>query len=310
MLILPAYDISHVIPVFKKSKYVMTALFSSIHKASYELTPAHLRLSPAVWTAIASLNKIHGAWRWYRRFEVYRNPDNLAQLIAGHATQLVLGDTLIVRIAAQCLLVATRLLDCAQQQAALYRSGQRLIATIKGHYQPSYRLSWEHSQGYCILSPSSVYWWKTMALTLWERTTRIVLCSLNLFKHVFKLSMRMMDVVDAFCWSPAVQEDSINEGFVNVSKWLKAVVEKKEDLLAGVTENREIIERFMEYSPFTYDQLHSGLVKALDKTEVAYQGVKTLSDLGGDAAISLGKRALSGGMVVVGMADYRPTTLA
>ena len=131
----------------------MTPLLTFTQTSTYALTTPGTRLPPFLWTAFTAINRIHGLWRWYRRVELYRNPNNLAQLLAGHLLNLALGDILLLRIAAQCLLISTRLLECAQQQTVLYRSSQRLITAIQGHYPKPYRYSWKNKpkNSWCCL---------------------------------------------------------------------------------------------------------------------------------------------------------------
>lgn len=121
----------------------MTQLISLVQTTTYDYTPAGLRMPPIVWAVFTGLNKVHGLWRWYRRADVYRKPENLANLAAGHIVNWLIGDMLIVRIAAQSLLVATRILDCAKQQAGLFRAGRKWIDAIKGHYPAPVRIEWQ-----------------------------------------------------------------------------------------------------------------------------------------------------------------------
>jgi hypothetical protein len=287
----------------------MTPLFNFAQTSTYDLTPSHLRLPPFIWTTFTTLNYIHGIWRWYRRIDLYRNPDNLAQLLAGHAVNIAFGDALLLRVAAQCLLVATRLLDAARQQAAVCRSGRRLIAAIKGDYPKPLLIEWDR-KCHSWLSPSTVYWWQSSTFCLRERVQRIAACIFELLIKTFKLSMKIMDVIDAFCWSPSTKNEGVTESFINITKWLEAVIDQKEELLTGLTNNQAVIEKILKNSPITYSQLNSVLLNALEKTEAVFKGVKKLSTLGNGACINFGKQAVGGGMVVIGLANYRPTTLA
>lgn len=278
-----------------------------IQTATYDLTPEQLRLSPFFWTAFTALNKIHGVWRWYRRVDVYRNPDNLVQLLAGHAVNYVFGDSVIVRIAAQCLLVATRLLECVQQQAELYQSCCRWMEAVKGQYPKIVKVKWLRECSYG--SPSTIHWWRLTAHSLVERVKRIIFCTLSVFKHAFKLSMCIMDVMEAFYWSPSVKQDAVGESFVNITKWLTVAVEQKEELLQGIADNKAIIQKLLERSPLTYQMLYQGIERTLDNAETVFHGVKTISDLGGKTALRIGKRMISGGMVVMGLGNYCPNAL-
>lgn len=288
----------------------MTPLVDLVQTTTLDLTPNHLRLPPVVWAGFIALNKVHGLWRWYRSFEMYQQPDNLFQLLAGHIANKVLGESHILRLAAQCLLVATRLLECVQQQYELCQAGRCLLLAIKGHYPAPLRVEWEKNCDRSTwLSPTTVHWWKYKASEISQRIQRIALCTLELVKEAFVLSMKIMDVIDAFSWSPAARKAGVIESFVNITKWLDAIVDNKAELLAGMTENRGLIEHLLRKSPFTYESLHEGVAQALAKTEMVSQGVKKISAKQREALIHFGKKAVSGTLVVAGFSDYRPVAL-
>lgn len=112
----------------------MTSVVNLIRTTAYELAPAQVKMSPLLWSAFGCLNKVHSLWRYYRRIELYRQPESLAQMMVGHATAHWLGDVYILRLAAQCLLVATRIMECVEQQVSLYRAGVRLCGASAIHY--------------------------------------------------------------------------------------------------------------------------------------------------------------------------------
>lgn len=288
----------------------MTQFVSFVQSSTYDLTPGPLRLPPVVWTTFAALNKVHGLWRWYRRIELYRQPDNLMQLLGGHIIDKVVGKAYVLRVAAQCLLVATRILECVQQQAEVCRCGKVWWNAIKGHYPKNTEIKWEDSGTYAYLSPSTVHWFKMKGHMLWARIERVALLTLNLFKEAFKLSMTIMDVIDVFCWSPETSNEGVRESFVNITKWMDTAVNNKDELLAGIQNNRDLIERLLKKSPFTYEQLYQGVSSTLDGTEILAKGIKKVSKMGGGALIESGKKAISGVMVVAGLSKLRPLALA
>lgn len=276
----------------------LSPLIDFAQATSYEMTPAGNRLPPVLWTAFIALNKVHGLWRWYRRAEVYSNPDNLAQLLSGHVVNLVLGDVLLLRIAAQCLLVSTRVLECIQQQTLLYRSAQRWVQAIKGHYPRPVKVSWNRQQ-VAWGSPSFVVGCQENSLLLWHRIERIVNCTASVFFHSFQLSMRIMDVVDAFCLSPYTRNEGINEGFVNIMKWLDHLVENREELLERMVDNQILIERILKGSPITYQQLQSNIIHTLEKTEAVYQNTQAVFNFHNGVLKAFGKRILDGGKSLI-----------
>lgn len=276
----------------------LSPLVDFAQTTSYELTPAGYRLPPFLWTAFTALNKVHSVWRWYRRAELYSNPDNLAQLLSGHVVNLVLGDVVLLRIAAQCLLVSTRVLECVQQQTVLYQSAQRWVNAVKGHYPRPLRHSWSKQQVRWG-SPSFIAECQEKSRLLWHRIERIVICTSAVFFHLFQLSMRVMDVVDAFCLSPYTRNEGINEGFVNVMKWLDHLVENKEELLDGIAANQALIERIVKGSPITYQQLHSNIINTLEKTEAVYKNTQAVFAFHNGILREMGRRILRGAKSIV-----------
>lgn len=281
----------------------MTPLLVFAQKSTYELTTPGNRLPPFLWTAFTTINKIHGIWRWYRRVELYRNPDNLAQLLAGHLVNLAIGDMLLLRVAAQCLLISTRILECAQQQTILHRAGQDWFAAVQGHYPKPYKSLWHKNHQTTWISPSSAATLKAMSASFWNRLKRIAACTAVVFMHLFKLSMNIMDAMDAFCLSPHTRNEGINEGFVNAMKWLDNLVENKEELLNGLSANKTLVEKILQNSPITYTQLHGCVTKTVENTEIVYQNAKKISNFANGVIVDMGKRALLGSMVMIGLSS-------
>lgn len=287
----------------------MIPLAGFVQITAHDLCPAQARLPPLIWSAFTAFNQVHSIWRWYRRAELYRNPDNFSQLLAGHAINRIFGDVFILRVAAQCLLIATRILQCVQQQASLYREGERFIDALSGRFPAPVSVFWTKEQKSGWLSPSTVHWWKITSGNLWNRIARIAFCALHFGKKAFTLSMLIMDAADAFYLSPSTRNEGIHEGFVNVIKWLNTIVDQKEELLAGISQNREIIEKIIDKSPFTYTQLHDTVARALGNAEGIHHHVDKIAAFGNGIILDFGKRALNGGMVVAGLANYRPEAL-
>lgn len=280
-----------------------------VHNTTRELTPADLRLPSIVWSVFTAMNKLHGLWRWYRRYDLYTNPNNFAQLIAGHAVNFVIGDSVLLRIAAQCVLISTRILQCVEQQESLCREGRKWWDAVQGKYPDPIRCQW--TKGETVwLSPSSAHWWKANLKDFFAKMNRIFWSTTRIVTKTIKLSMKVMDAIDSFSLSPETRDEGINEFFVNTMKWLDTLVEKKETLLQGMIDNRIVIERILKGSPFTYEQLLKTVEGALKKTEAVYEKAQKVSKFGNGIIIDWGKIALNSLMVVTGFSKCRPTVLA
>ncbi|MBA3816135.1 MAG: hypothetical protein H0X29_06380 [Parachlamydiaceae bacterium] len=294
---------STLIKIIKQAKYgiKMTAITEFVRNTAYEITTPQCRLPGCVWSALTSLNQVHSVWRWYRRAALYRNPDNFSQLLTGHAINFVFGESTILKIAAQSLLIATRLLECARRQASLYHEGARLIQAIKGHYPSPIDVPWIEHSSFFLFSPSSVHGWKVFSLSLWDRTSRSIYIITRIFLKTFTLSMCIMDTIDAFYISPTTKNEAITESCLNIILWLDTLVDKKEALLQGISENKEIIEIILKGSPFTYSQLEASISSALTTTEAIQQQAKKITSIGNGCLVEIGKRSLQGALIVAGI---------
>ncbi len=279
----------------------MASAIDFAQTTAYDLTPTAWRLPPAIWTVFTGLNKVHNIWRWYRRAELYRQPDNLFQLFTGHIVNMVIGDSLLLRVAAQSLLIATRLLECAQQQAIVTDTAYEWWVALKGNYPKPLSISWDNCKGFGLFSASTVYWWKISTLAIYHRVHRVALLTWNLCVESFKLSMAIMDVIDVFYWSPTVKNEAINESFINLSKWLDNLVNNKEELLSGLHSNQTLIEKLLASTPFSYTQLEAAVTKTLNTTEMIHTQVKNISQVGNGVFIDVGKRMLNGASIVMGL---------
>jgi len=284
----------------------MTPLLNFTQTTAFELTPESQRLSPFLWTCFATINKVHVAWRFYRKVDLYTKADTLAQMLAGHIINYAFGDLLFVRIAAQCVLISTRILECSQQQVKAYKSAQHWWkAAVLGHYPTPIPRQWnQRGQSFWTLSNSTSIWIKQQSQCLYNRTMRIIHCTIKVFVNYFKLHMRLLDVIDSFFMSPYVHHEAVNEVFVNAMKWLNALAENKEELLNGLEENRGIIEKILNKSPITYLQLHKSVSGTLEKTEFLFIKAKSASEAGGGILVELGKRILSPIPFLIGIKNF------
>lgn len=280
----------------------MIPITSLVQSTTYDMTPSSLRLPPFLWRAFTTLNKVHGLWRLFRRAEVYTNPDNLAHLLAGHTLNVLVGDIVVLRIAAQCLLISTRLLECVQQQSILCNKGTAWKEAVMGRYPKPIYSDWKKStfMGSC----------DNHLQALGNRVQRIASHTLSLFVQTFRFSMCIIDTIDAFCLSPYTRSEALNESFVNAMKWMDAIVENKDDLLSGIIENQSIIERILQDSSFNYEQLRDGVKKTLERAEIIHAKARSISTYGNGMIITIGKRAIDEVMVTLGIAHLRPTWLA
>jgi hypothetical protein len=279
------------------------SIISIVQSATLDFTPQQACLPPFVWNIFSVLNRVHGLWRWYRKAELYRNPNNLAQLFTGHAVNYMCGELALLKIAAQCLLIATRILECCQQQAALAKEAKNLRLLLKGSYPHSHYIKWitPNSNQMSWLSPSDRFQWNYFVN---KTINKIVLIGKTVFQMLLKavhLSMHMLDTIDAFYFSPTAQNEGINEMFVNIFKWLDVVINQKELLLSGLSQNQKLIEKILQSSPLTYQQLYESVRNSVEKTSYLCEKVQKVTQLGNQNLLHFGKKTVHSGLCIAGL---------
>jgi hypothetical protein len=274
---------------------------SFLQATIYETTPLSSRMPRIGWQLFGLLNRGHAIWRYYRKIELYQTPGKFFELAAGHAVRFVAGDILIVRLAAQALLIATRVLECVQQQAAFCREGRKWKTALSGVYPQRVRYFAGRQNRFGWLSPSFVCSVKSRYAWIVARVQKMAHHTFKLFKRLFRLSMGMLDAMDALCLNPQTSQDAVNECVVNLVKWVDAIAKNKEELLCGLERNKEVIQRLLEYSKVNYEQFYAGVLKTVQGTEVLRKKAKWLSRIEKETIQNIGARLLRTSRVVVGL---------
>lgn len=257
----------------------MSQAANVVRTTTNEMAHSALTLPAPIIEAVTLFNKVHRIWRWFRLGEIYSNPDNFLKLAAGHGLNLALGNTLILRISAVCVLIATRILECVEQHFKLQASWHNLVAACRGDYPTPIYVKWEVKSSQSFLSTSTVSWWKYHTHSIWDRTQRIALCSFHLCKNAFILSMRITDAIETFSLSPKTHNEGINLLFINGTKWVDKLVDNKHMLIEGLKSNKKLIDKILAgiNSPLTADQLIKTTVLAFDKTEKFHDATESIN---------------------------------
>ena len=241
-----------------------------------------------IWTAF---NKIHRLWRWYRKGKVYSNPDNFLKLAGGH-TLNALTDSTLLRVAAVCVLIATRILECVEQQAKLQKAWRKWLSSLKGEFATPVKCTWEVTKGRGFFSISTIIWFKYKGKNLLLRIQWTAISTFHLGKQSFILSMRVMDAIESFSLSPNTRNEGVNELFINSTKWIDKLVENKALLIDGLVSNKRLIENVMSgiHSPITADHLIAIATTALNKTEQIHKTAEEVSRATGEFFTECGKK--------------------
>jgi len=282
-----------------------------VNQATRNAIPNPMRTSPALWAGFSALHKVHRLWRTYRRTKVYSNPDNFLRLMAGHAANFAVGDSLLFRVAAQCVLISTRILECAEQQRALQKSWDQLVHSFRGTYVIPAQADWGRGAKSDYLSPSTISWWNVSGTQLAKRAYRVAVGIIDVGSQAFQLSMKIMDAVEVFTFNPETGDEAMNELFVNGSKWMDQLVDNKELLISSLEGNRGLISKILEGTGAngSVDDLIGKVRAAIGRAEEVRDQENEIAEEFGMVAAAFGKKALYGVAKGLGLAQFVPVEM-
>lgn len=282
----------------------MTTAISIIENTASGNLSRNIKLSAPLWTAYRILHRVHRLWYWCGRAEIYTNPDNFLKLAAGHAINWIAGDRSIVRVAAQAVMISTRILMAVKEQTELYHESKQFWKKISDPYVLPSKFKWSKPGNKRLLSPSTINWWKSHYRATIDLVKRIAKALFCLLKRFFTMSMRTMDAIAAFSFNPENRNAAVNEFFINCSKTMELLVNHREILLDCLSRNKKIITQILSTSNsvITVEQLIASVKKTLDATE----RVNTISQKIGALGRGLLKRITYGLFQTVGMTEYLP----
>lgn len=256
----------------------MPGVASLVQSTASELSQPKVQLPNPVMMAFKAVHRVHRMWRWVRMGKIYSNPDNFLKLAAGHGLNFAFGDSVLLRISAVSVLIATRIFECVEQHGKLEKAWGKVVDSFKNRHPWPIKIKWETRASNRWISPSSVTWWRYHAADICHRTQRVALSLWNLCKQIFILSMRIMDATETFSLSPSTRNEGINQLFVNGTKWVDRLSENKDLLLKGLQANEAVIEKILKgiHSPLTSQQLIDAAAFSLNKVQQVHQASETV----------------------------------
>ena len=298
------------IMIFKK--YIQVRMVNPINVVkvtTVSLTPSEFQLSGFLSHCFRIIHFIHKIWYWCRRFDLYKNPDNFLKLAAGHTLNWVAGDRALIRIAAQAVLIGTRVIENVKEQSALVKESKNFWRTVTNPYSISMRIKYEEFEPNKWISLKTRYKWKIRIRILTRKIVKISVASFHIIKRLFILSMKTMDAASAFSYgNPHLRQESLNEFFINSSKCMEELIQNREWLVNSLKKNKGVIDTLLKnsFSIFTVDQLINTIEKGLDVTERVHSGIETSSKVVGVFGRDLFKRATFGLFQAAGLTDLMP----
>lgn len=272
--------------------------------------PASAAALPAgIWTAFAVVNKVHSVWRWYRWSGIYSNPDNFSQLATGHALNFTVGDYLGVRIAAHCVLISSKIIECTDQQVSLSKAYRKWKEALTGTYSAPMTCDWKKKMGW--VSPSSTQKWSLRFYRVIWHVCYIARRTLKLITYIFKLSMKTMDAIEAFSLSPSTRNEAVNEVFLNSIKCLNSLEQNQHELLAKLQKNKQVIEKILKGVGTVYnaDQLIDYVSGTMEKLRSVNHTTQGLFKRANGAIYELFLDSMHGLAALSGTIEYMPNFL-
>jgi hypothetical protein len=286
----------------------MVDLAGVVRNASFDISSPEVSLPTPLMVVFSVFNRIHRVWRWYRRAKVYSNPNNFLALAGGHALNFVAGERLLVRISALSVLIAQRIMLVVDQ----IRESQESYRKLKSCFNDEYSKVIEYkSVGGSFISPSTATELKYRMHRMIEKTKKIFLCFIRLFKECFVLSMRMIDAIEMFYLSPETRNEGINEIFVNGTQLLDRLEENRQVLQDSIKNSKPLIEKILKGigSKFTADQFVTFSTEAVENIAQAHKATKEVTNLFGKIVTEIAKRTLFGLASLLGLHQLVPKAL-
>jgi len=284
----------------------LTPIVNVVHSTTKSYLPKDVQAPGLLWSFCSILHKIHRVWRWYKKAEIYnfeKNPNNFYSLLAGHILNLTSNS--LVRVAAQCVLIASNILKCVSKTVAVAKAYHKWVYSFTGN-TPLKRSA---------KKTESIYDEKTQddftifMQTVGERIKRIAIATFNLFKAMFKLSMTFMDAHESFCLNPEkIRSDTVIEVFINGADFIDNMVKNQQRLLDCMETHERLIKRILTgigSRNVTYDSLKDTVEKTLSATST----VQKVANAGGGVAKNILQHGVWGAAAIVGLEKHLPKSL-
>ncbi len=261
----------------------MQGIITLSDKASALSVPSSTSLPNTLSMCIHVMNRVHWLWRWHFMVtQVYMNSTNLKKLLAGYIVNYTVGENTIIRIAAQVVLIAVRIVDLGKQKYQVYMAYCELKNSVFAHYhfQIEVRLPSQQTYALKMLGPEHYIFVMKRKEKMLIYVGRINRCTLILFKEMFKTSMCYMDIIEAFSMNSAVRTEAVNQIFINSTRLLDDMCENKQHIHAELLKHKGIIEQILTGigSPYKAEQLIDAVGRTLSQVERTYNTAKYLYD--------------------------------
>ena len=245
----------------------------------------NLAVPDAVATVFWGLHKIHRVWRWQRRaWDIAQQSNSFHKLVAGHTLSWITGHSVLLRVCAQMVLISRRVLDCTLQAQHFSDSYGRWTEALTFRYTPP-PAEWRYdaitkSWLARVLRPDRCLRihlaWHSASL----RLQRIAITTFTFLYEGFALSMRIMDLVEAFSLNTETGGEAMGELFLNSSHLINELVSHKAVMAEELVERKETIEAVLRTvgSSYTAEELSHALSKQIGSVEAVRDALEIVPD--------------------------------
>lgn len=271
----------------------------AIHQTTATVSPEQTRIPEFFTKSIKALCWIHAIWRGSRTARAARDIPSFVSYLGGVALNLGYGDRRGVKIAAQAVVIALRVVECVENYAALQIYFKALVAELKGHAIVPLKPSWKQSLKPGFIPPSSFQALKDAAGLKWYRTKRVAYLCAMIAYHIFDLSMCVFDATQALSIDNDYVNDNINEIFLNGYDLWNKLTSDLPFLAQKLNENSMVIDALIQNisrTPVKTSQLLKVCTAAAavrEKTCNAAGIVKNVVVYGAEKAVNGARKAVS-----------------
>lgn len=254
--------------------------------------------------AFKGLTLTHWIWWFFRKKNVYVNPQNFLPLAAGHLLNMTVGEGWI-RTGAKLLLIATRLDECREKTLELMEAGKKLSnCLIKKRYLLQLEPKWSKKGQSSLQSPHFRNSWYIFTNNTYFTMHRIYICAKRVFVRFAELGMHTWDAYDAL----TVGNDALPEVFINGFRWMDKLSNNKDYFLEKMKTHKPLIEKILisMHSPLKFDEIIAGMDVTLKTTAVVSKIYHKVCQKTGETFVDFGKRSLLGLFATFNKAQWIP----
>lgn len=260
----------------------MQAIIGLADSAAASSVPGSGLFPGPLSVAIHLMNRVHWVWRWHFMVtQVYSSSTNLKKLVAGHALNFFVGNNFLLRLGAQVVMIATRILQLGKQKVVTYAAYCEFYDAVANTYPLRVKVSLpreEDSFALRLLGPVEYLWIMKKKEAFMVYISRVIRCAALLFREMLKVSMCYMDVIEAFSLSSENRDLAVNHFFLNTASLLDEITENKHSIHAELIRHKPLVQQILSGlgSPFKADKLIDAVAASLTVTQRAYSTVKTV----------------------------------